>query len=174
MQELGSKHDERGVAMDMELDEIEDLEKTVVKEEDAEKQEDRGLIERGKALLCRNKGKVMLAAAGLAALGIAWKCGYIEDALDAAKIALSKVESSGQSRESIHVVESISRPANSNSQPRAYTAPRSPFEVSSHIRNLPAGRTNSAENRALAAKYGVSLLPNQSYIPTYEKCRAAA
>lgn len=44
--------------MDMELDEIEDLEKTVVKEGGAEKQKDQGLVERGKALLCRNKGRL--------------------------------------------------------------------------------------------------------------------
>ena len=44
-----------------------------------------------------------------------------------------------------------------------------PFPVSGHVRNLPAGRSCSAANRALAAANGITLADCQSYIPAYMK-----
>ena len=160
----------------MEADCTEDEESNDVAalEERREREENNGIFSRGRSLISRHRGKAAIAAAGLIAMGFAWKFGYLDDALDMAKSALKKAEACGRPKISPHSAGSMSSPNTSNPQPRAYTTPQAPFAVNWHVRNLHPGWTNSLENRELAAKYGVSLLPNQSFIPTYEKYRDAA
>lgn len=131
-------------------------------------------FERGKEFIRRNKGRLALAAAGLITLGVAWKLGYIEDAVDAVKSAWRGSEPSSQSGVSISADAPAPGPAVTSPQPRAGSTPKAPFVVGSHVRNLHEGWKNSSKNRALAAEHGVALKPNQSYIHAYEKCRNAA
>lgn len=140
----------------------------------AEREEGNAYLKRGKEFIRRNKGRVALAAAGLIALGVAWKLGYFKEAVDAAKSVWNSSEQPSQPRISANAIVPASNPAVVSPQAGARATPNKPFSVGSHVRNLHEGWTNSPENRALAAKNGVSLKPNQSYIPTYEKYRDAA
>lgn len=52
---------------------------------------------------------------------------------------------------------------------RTYTPPQDPFEVVTHIRELPAGWHHSAEKAAEAAAMGIDLLENQTIVDHYMK-----
>jgi len=55
---------------------------------------------------------------------------------------------------------------------RMYTSPRTPFDVSQHIRNLSNGRHHSIEKAAEAATLKIDLLPQQTLVDAYTKCAA--
>lgn len=160
--------------MEVDLTEIEESNDVATLEERRERKEDGGAYSHGRSLLLRHKGKVALAAAGLIALGVAWKLGYVQDVIDAVKSARSRSERPSQSRVSVNAAAPVSNPVVASPQLGVCTAPKMPFSVGPHVRNLHDGWTNSPKNRALAEKHGVSLMPNQSYIPAYEKYRDAA
>ena len=55
---------------------------------------------------------------------------------------------------------------------RTYTPPKSPFDVTEHIRNLPAGKVHSAEKELEAVAKGIDLLPSQTLVDSYTKYAA--
>lgn len=55
---------------------------------------------------------------------------------------------------------------------RPYTTPKTPFDVSEHVRNLPVGRFHSAAKEAEAAAKGIELLPSQTLVDSYTKYAA--
>ncbi len=52
---------------------------------------------------------------------------------------------------------------------RVYTLPAKPFDVSRHIRNMPAGHHHSAAKAIEAENLGIILLPNQTIVDPYSK-----
>ena len=80
---------------------------------------------------------------------------------DADKIPTSSIVRS----ESASVIEELS----TNS---VYKASMDPIEVKAHVRNLSEGRQHSVEKAAEAAKLGIQLLPNQTYVGSYRKYTA--
>lgn len=55
---------------------------------------------------------------------------------------------------------------------RSYNLPQTPFDVSSHIRNLSGGRQHSIEKAIEAVELGIVLQPNQTIVDSYSKYEA--
>ena len=53
-------------------------------------------------------------------------------------------------------------------------APEVPFDVCAHVRNLPEGWHASPEKLAEAAALNIILLPNQTLVDSYVKCKQVA
>lgn len=69
--------------------------------------------------------------------------------------------SASNQKEMINIVEEITK--------RKYTLPTTPFDVSTHIRNLAAGQHASPEKIAQAAMMGIDLGEHQTLVAGYPK-----
>lgn len=76
--------------------------------------------------------------------------------------------------EATSISASVSSPSlvQLESNTRPYTSPKEAFDVRGHIRNMDIGKHHSPEKAVEAAALGIELLPNQTWVDTYQKCVA--